>query len=228
MGVKEGRGTLTNRTPIEGGSPAPGDRGIHDRAVSHLQTRQCGRHVGHDRVGVGEDPHRAAEGVDLADDLPLGHAADGRVAAHLADGIAVERQEGGPASQPRGGQRRLQPRVPRAHHNHIKRCSARSARSSGRGRAPPVGRLRRASAKRPDQHAASDQSEGATCLAPTKAAQAAETADSPYPDGGTEALARSAPRRRMMTKLLLTLSATPGRQRARISAPRWPWRSGAR
>ena len=44
-------------------------------------------------AGVDDLAHLAAQGVDLADDLPLGDAADGRVAAHLGDGVGVHGQE---------------------------------------------------------------------------------------------------------------------------------------
>ena len=55
-------------------------------------------------AGVDDLAHRAAEGVDLADDLPLGDAADGRVAAHLADGVGVHGQQDGAQPEPGGGQ----------------------------------------------------------------------------------------------------------------------------
>jgi hypothetical protein len=34
--------------------------------------------------------HQAAKGVNLADDLPLAHAPDGRIARHLRDGRAAQ------------------------------------------------------------------------------------------------------------------------------------------
>ena len=71
------------------------------------------------RRGVGEHAHHAAERVDLADDLPLGHSADRRIAAHLADGVAVHRQQRGAQAHPRRGQGRLEPGMPRAHHDDI-------------------------------------------------------------------------------------------------------------
>ena len=76
--------------------------------------------------------HRAAQGVDLADDLPLGHAADRRVAAHLADRVAVDRQQRGAQAHPRGGQRGFQPGVagPDDHHIEIDKDRAFTASSS--------------------------------------------------------------------------------------------------
>ena len=58
---------------------ALGAGAVHRRALAPVEQAEL------DRGRVGEHPHRAAERVDLADDLPLGHAADRRVAAHLAD-----------------------------------------------------------------------------------------------------------------------------------------------
>ncbi len=71
------------------------------------------------RGRVGKQAHRAAQGIDLTDDLPLGHAADGWVAAHLPDGIAVDGQKCGP--HPHAGRRqgRFQPSVARTHHDDV-------------------------------------------------------------------------------------------------------------
>ena len=86
-------------------------------------------------------PHRAAQGVDLADDLALGDATDRRVAAHLADGVAVHRQQGGAQAHPRRRQRRLDarrgPHRPRSHQkckvcepHRLLRAGIRSAEST--------------------------------------------------------------------------------------------------
>ena len=69
--------------------------------------------------GVDRLAHHAAEGVDLADDLPLGHAADRRVAAHLGDGVAVRREQADARADPRRGHRRLDAGMPRADHEHV-------------------------------------------------------------------------------------------------------------
>ena len=63
--------------------------------------------------------HFAAERVDLAHDLSLGDAADGRVATHLADGIAVHCEQGGVGSHSRGSQRRLNAGVSGADDNDV-------------------------------------------------------------------------------------------------------------
>ena len=90
-----------------------GARRVHGRALGAVE------HAELDAGGVDDLAHLAAEGVDLADDLPLGDAADGRVAAHLADGVGVHGAGGrcaAPAApppgppRPRRGRRRRRPR----------------------------------------------------------------------------------------------------------------------
>ena len=56
---------------------------------------------------VGGDRHRAAERVDLLDEVPLADAADRRVAGHLAERLDAVRQQQRLAAHPRGGERRL-------------------------------------------------------------------------------------------------------------------------
>src|SRR5438477_8886112 len=62
---------------------ALGPRRVHGRALGAVE------HPELDAGRVGDTAHCPTEGIDLADDLPLGDAADGRVATHLADGIGV-------------------------------------------------------------------------------------------------------------------------------------------
>jgi len=62
---------------------------VHGRAfatVEHAELNAC---------GVDRLAHHAAEGVDFSDNLPLANAANGRVAAHLADGVAIGGQQRG-------------------------------------------------------------------------------------------------------------------------------------
>ena len=54
---------------------------------------------------VGRQAHLAAEGVDLADQVALADAADGRVAGHLADVIEVEREHQRARAHPGRGER---------------------------------------------------------------------------------------------------------------------------
>ena len=69
------------------------------------------------RVGV--DPHFAAEGVDLPDNLPLGLATDGRVAGHLPDRVKIHGQEQRLAPHPRRTQGSLDPGMAGADDDHI-------------------------------------------------------------------------------------------------------------
>jgi hypothetical protein len=73
-----------------------------------------------DRRSVGEDSHRAAQGIDLADDLTLGHAANRRIAAHLAHCVAIQGEQGGAQTHPGGCQRRLEPGMPGSYHDDVK------------------------------------------------------------------------------------------------------------
>ena len=56
-----------------------------------------------DAAGVGDFAHDAAEGVDFADEMAFGYAADGGVAGHLRDEVEVEGEEGGAQAHARGG-----------------------------------------------------------------------------------------------------------------------------
>ena len=77
----------------------------HFQAVGLLVTLGAGRPDGGaargveqaelDADGIGDFGHDAAEGVDLANDVSLGDAADGRVAGHLRDEIGIESEQGG-------------------------------------------------------------------------------------------------------------------------------------
>ena len=49
-----------------------------------------------DADGVGDFPHDAAQGIDFADQVSLGDAADGWVAGHLSNEIDVQGIERGP------------------------------------------------------------------------------------------------------------------------------------
>ena len=57
-----------------------------------------------DGGGVGVEGHFASEGVDFADDLSLGDAADGGVAGHLGEVVGVEGEEESGGSESRGGE----------------------------------------------------------------------------------------------------------------------------
>jgi len=55
-----------------------------------------------DADGIGDFAHDAAESVDFADQVTLGNAADGRVAAHLSDQVEVHGDERGLEAHARG------------------------------------------------------------------------------------------------------------------------------
>ena len=56
-----------------------------------------------DADGVGDAAHDAAEGVDFADEMAFGYSADGGVAGHLGDELALEGEDGGAEAHAGGG-----------------------------------------------------------------------------------------------------------------------------
>ena len=62
---------------------------------------------------IGGKAHQAAQCIDLAHKMPLGRAADGRVAGHIADEIQRQREHRRPGSQPRRRVGSLYSRMPR-------------------------------------------------------------------------------------------------------------------
>jgi hypothetical protein len=76
-----------------------------------------------DAIGVGEPAHSPAQGVQLPHHVPLAHAADAGVAAHLADLIQVHGEQGGGHTHAGGNVRRLDAGVPASdHHNPHASC----------------------------------------------------------------------------------------------------------
>jgi hypothetical protein len=71
--------------------------------------------------------HFAPQSVDLPNQLPLGQASDGRVAAHAADGVCIHGNQGGSASHSGRRKGRLDPGMPAAYHYYLERCIAHSA-----------------------------------------------------------------------------------------------------
>jgi len=91
-------------------------RAVHRRALALVE------HAELDARGVGHPAHEAAQGVDLADDLALGQAADGRVAAHGAGLGRVhgdQRHPAGGCQQVGRGPGGLGPRVAATDHHHV-------------------------------------------------------------------------------------------------------------
>ena len=83
------------------------------RAFSGVQHPEL--ESGHVRVLA----HLAAEGINLAGEMALGQATDGRVAGHLADGIEIDGEQERLATHACGGERGLHAGVACSHHDHI-------------------------------------------------------------------------------------------------------------
>ena len=94
---------------------ALGARRVHRRALARVQ------HAELNSAGIGASTHDAAECVDLADDLPLGDATDGRVATHLGHGVRIHREQTRFRAEPSRRHRRLDTCVSGPDYNHIER-----------------------------------------------------------------------------------------------------------
>ncbi len=95
-----------------------GPRTAHGGALRRVQ------HLEHDAGGVDGSAHDAAEGVDLAHDLPLREAADRGVTAHLADAGGIHGDQRDAAHPPprehrRGGPRRFRSGMTAADHDDL-------------------------------------------------------------------------------------------------------------
>ena len=90
-----------------------GARAPHRRPLAAVE------HAELDAGAIDGPPHEPVEGVDLAHQMALGEAADGRVAGHLADGLApVGQQQRARAATCRRG-RGLAAGVPAAHDDDV-------------------------------------------------------------------------------------------------------------
>ena len=78
-------------------------RRLHRRPLASVQRPHL------DRRAVGSHGHRPAQRVDLAHQMRLADAANGRIAGHLADGLDALRQEQRRRAKPRRSERRLGP-----------------------------------------------------------------------------------------------------------------------
>ncbi len=72
-----------------------------------------------DAYGIGYFAHDSAKGVDFANEMTFGDAADGRVAGHLRDKVEVEREQGGAQAHASRGHRRLTAGVSCANYDYI-------------------------------------------------------------------------------------------------------------
>ena len=115
----------------------------HGRAAARVQGAEV------DPAAVRGAPHGAAEGVDLAHEVPLADPPDRGVAAHLAEGLDALGEEQGAGAGAGGGKGRLGPRVPAPDHDDVeclvvvhRRPAAGAARPLSRRRPPPPSRCR--------------------------------------------------------------------------------------
>ena len=90
-----------------------GPGAVHGRAFAAVE------HAELQAGGVGDTPHRTAQGIDFSSDLSLGDSADRRVAAHLSHGIEVGCQQSHVRAETRGSQRGLRTCVPAADHEDV-------------------------------------------------------------------------------------------------------------
>ena len=96
---------------------AAADRGLVEHPVRLRARRPHGRPLARiestklDPGFVRRDGHRAAQRVDLLDEMTLADASDRRVARHLTQGLDVMREQERSAAHPRAGERRLGPGV---------------------------------------------------------------------------------------------------------------------
>ena len=74
-------------------------RGLHRRAFAGVQGAEL------DAGAVGGARHEAAQGVDFAHQMAFANAADGRIAAHRAEGVDAVRKQQRLRAHARGGQR---------------------------------------------------------------------------------------------------------------------------
>ena len=85
----------------------------HRRALGSVQ------HPELNAGDVRQPSHDTVQGVDFAHQMALAQAADGRIAAHLADGLEFVGQQQGARAEPRRRRRRLTAGVASANDDHV-------------------------------------------------------------------------------------------------------------
>ncbi len=90
-----------------------GSGGAHGRSLAPIEDAEM------DTRAIGRPRHQAAEGVDLLHQVALADTADRRVAAHLADGLDVVRQQQRARAAACRRQGRLGAGMAAAHHDHV-------------------------------------------------------------------------------------------------------------
>ncbi len=90
-----------------------GARAAHCRALALVQ------HAELDAGDIGHAAHDAIQRIDLADQMPLAHPANRRIAGHLADGFELVGQKQRACTHARGRRRRLAARMPPSDDNDV-------------------------------------------------------------------------------------------------------------
>ena len=101
-----------------------GARAVHRGAFAAVEQAEL------DAGGIDGLAHGAAEGVDFANDLSLGDAADGWVTAHLRDGVAVGGEQRGACSHARCGECGFATGMTGADNEHVEVVSGGHGRES--------------------------------------------------------------------------------------------------
>ena len=87
-------------------------RGAHRRSLARVQGAKL------DAGLIGGERHGAAQGIDLLDQMALADAADGRIAAHLAQRLDVVGEQQGAQAHARSRQRGFGAGMAAADHDH--------------------------------------------------------------------------------------------------------------
>ena len=90
-----------------------GARAVHRGALSQIE------HSKLDARRVDSLAHESAKSIDFANQMPFGHATNRWVAAHLADGVEVGREQSSACSEPCGSRRCFGSSVACAHDDDV-------------------------------------------------------------------------------------------------------------
>ena len=92
--------------------------GLHPQTVDRRPLAPV-EHPALQKGGVSAQAHQPAQGVHFPHQMPLGGAANRRVAGHVADKVQRQREDGGLGAQHRRRVGGLDARMARAHHDHV-------------------------------------------------------------------------------------------------------------
>ncbi len=96
-------------------------RTAHSRPLGTIENAEL------DAGFIRDAAHQAIERIDLADEMALAKAADGRIAGHGADSDEGMRDKRRPCAEARRRGSRLAASVPAAHHDHVEAFRAHRA-----------------------------------------------------------------------------------------------------